>query len=272
VSLRVLVVDDEPAARATLRLLLEKADGCELVAECGDGSEALAAIRRTRPDLVLLDVQMPEQDGFAVLAALTPEETPAIVFVTAHDVHALRAFEANAVDYLLKPFSDGRFHAALERARERLETEGLATIARRLRALVDDVSAAAPPPARTIAREPAEGSAEPAAGRLLVHESGRTRVVRIADIEWIEAADYYSRLHTAEGGVLLRRSLADLETELDPRRFARVHRSAIVDLHRVSEIRPLFKGDAQLVLASGRQLRLSRRYRAGFLAALERLR
>ena len=265
--MRVMVVDDEPAARATLRLLLAREPDCELVAECADGDSAVAALQRERPDLLLLDVQMPERDGFAVLAALAPEQVPPVVFVTAYDAHALRAFEVHALDYLLKPFSDARFAQALGRARERLRTEGLAAVAQRVRALVAGEQPAASP------RRPAPDDGDPGSsppGRLLVREAGRTRVLRLGDVDWIEAADYYARVHLRGRSHLVRRSLADLERELDPRRFARVHRSAIVNLERVAEIRPLFKGDAVVVLEGGRELRVSRSYRSAFEAALER--
>ena len=275
-TLRVVIADDEPAARATLRLLLGRAADCELVAECADGEETVAALRSLRPDLLFLDVQMPERDGFGVLAGIEPEALPAVVFVTAYDAHALRAFEVHAVDYLLKPFSDKRFEQALERARGRLRGEGLAVAARRVQELLAAVASPAPAAAGPAAAGLSVASAEEAAaaapppGRLLVRSAGRTRVLRLDDVSWIEAADYYVRVHVGGGGHLLRRSLVELERELDPRRFVRVHRSAIVNLDRVVEIRPLFKGDAVVVLAGGEELRVSRSYREAFEAALAR--
>jgi len=259
--LRVVIADDEPHARATLRLLVARHPDAELVAECGDGAEALAAIRRERPNLLLLDVQMPEADGFQLLASLSEEETPAVIFVTAYDTHALRAFEVRALDYLLKPFSDERFDLALERVRRQLREHGLAELARRVHGLVrgghDEGVSTAPP-----------GEAGPQ--RLLVPGVGRTLIVPVAEIDWIEAEDYYVRLHVGERSHLLRRPLADLEAELDPERFVRVHRSAIVNVDRVRQIRPLFKGDAVLDLEGGREIRLSRTYRERFLEALGR--
>ena len=256
--------DDEPAARATLRLLLEREPEVEIVAECADGRAAVEAVRAARPDLLLLDVQMPELDGFGVLAALAEHETPAVIFVTAYDAHALRAFEVRALDYLLKPFSDDRFARALARAREEIRTLGLAALGRRVHALV-----ASPPP--DAAAEPGAGpDASPAAGgRLLIPEVGRTRVVRLDRVDWIEAADYCVRVHLRDRSHLLRRSLADLERELDPRRFLRIHRSAIVNVDRVAQIRPLFKGDAVVELEGGRELRVSRAHRARLLAVIE---
>ena len=233
-----------------------------MVAECADGRSAVEAVRATRPDLLLLDVQMPELDGFGVLAALEERETPAVIFVTAYDAHALRAFEVRALDYLLKPFSDDRFARALARAREEIRTLGLAALGRRVHALV------APPPTEG---EPEVEAAPPSgAGRLLIPEVGRTRVVRLDRVDWIEAADYCVRVHLRDRSHLLRRSLSDLERELDPRRFVRIHRSAIVNVDRVAQIRPLFKGDAVVELEGGRELRVSRQHRARLLAAIER--
>jgi two-component system LytT family response regulator len=271
--LRVVVVDDEPHARATLRLLLARHPDVDLLAECGDGAEAVEVLRRERPNLVFLDVQMPEKDGFGVLAELDEEETPAVVFVTAYDAHALRAFEVRALDYLLKPFSDERFDRALERVRSELREHGLAELARRVHGLVSrgaELAEAAKP------GEGAEGLGAPAspaeggASRLLIPGTGRTLVVPVADIDWIEAEDYYVRVHTRGRAHLLRRSLADLERELDPARFVRVHRSALVNVDRVRQLRPLTKGDAVLELEGGRELRLSRTHRERLLRVLER--
>ena len=257
--LRVAIADDEPTARATLRLLLSHHPDIEVVAECADGAATVAAVRERRPQLLFLDVQMPEMDGFAVLAELAPEETPAVVFVTAYDEHALRAFEVRALDYLLKPFSDNRFERALERARQEIAQHGLAELARRIRGLVEGGLPTAPPTQGTRGVE-----------RLLLSGTGRTLVVKVEEIDWIEAADYCVRLHVGKRTHLLRRPLAELETELDPTRFVRIHRSTIVNIERVRQIRPQLKGDALVDLADGTELRVSRSYRSELLAALAR--
>ena len=206
-KIRALLVDDEPLARSNLKFLLRQDPDVESIAEAGSGAEAVAAIRGTRPDLVFLDVQMPECGGFDVLEILKAEGAlPVIVFVTAYDEYALRAFDAGALDYLLKPFDDSRFALALQRAKERL-----------------------------IAREPALsgtfGAAE--APRLTVRSAGQEVYVRIPDIDWVEAADYYVCLHVGPKSHLLRRSMAELERDLDPHMFCRIHRSSIVNLRRV---------------------------------------
>jgi len=241
--LRVLVVDDEPLARQALRLLVAADVGLDLVGECS-GTEAVAAIERERPDIVFLDVQMPEVDGFDVIAGLDPGTLPTIVFVTAHGDHALRAFAVHALDYLLKPIDDARFADALARAkaaaRQRRSGEPDARLAEFLRAR--------PRFAR----------------RFLVKERDRTRVVNVEAIDWIGAADYYAELHVEGRTHLVRETMNELEQKLDPERFFRVHRSAIINLERVREIHPLFRGDCDVVLADGSRVRLSRTRRAEF--------
>jgi two-component system LytT family response regulator len=231
--LRVLVVDDEPLARGNLKVLLRDDTGIEWVRECGGGVEALAAIRSFQPDLVFLDVQMPEVDGFKVIEALDVE-APVVIFVTAYDEHAIRAFDAGAIDYLLKPFDNIRFALALSRARERIA-----------------------------ARRVAAGKPTPVA----VKELGRIVYIEQDDIEWIEAADYYVCVHVAERSHLLRRSMTELERELDEGLFSRVHRSVIVNLSRVRALE-LGDSDCSVVLKSGTRLPLSRRYRKQVQARL----
>jgi two-component system LytT family response regulator len=239
-TLRAMVVDDEPLARDTVGLLLRRHPGVEVVAAC-NGVEAVPLIERLSPDILFLDVQMPEVDGFDVLDAVGAEAVPAVVFVTAYDEYAVRAFEVHAVDYLLKPFDDARFARALARASERVlagAPDG------RLGALLRQRS--------------------PYLQRLLVRKRDRVVVVAADDIDWIEAADYYASLHVGETTHLLRETLAELEQRLDPERFVRVHRSAMVNVARVREIHSLFHGDAALVLASGARVKLSRARRAPF--------
>jgi len=214
-------------------------------------------VRARRPQLLFLDVQMPELDGFGVLAELSAEETPAVVFVTAYDVHALRAFEVRALDYLLKPFSDERFERALERARREIAEHGLAELARRIRGLVDGS-----------APRPLSAGGETAAGRLLIPQTGRTLVVNVDEIDWIEAADYYACLHVGAATHILRRSLAELENELLPSGFARTHRSTIVNLARIARLTRGSEGEHEIELHDGTRLKLSRHFRRALFAQL----
>jgi two-component system LytT family response regulator len=238
--LRAVVVDDEPLARDTVRRLLERDPGVE-VAGLASGVDAVAMIERTSPDILFLDVQMPEVDGFDVLEAVGADAVPAIVFVTAYDEYAVRAFDVHAIDYLLKPFDDARFARALARAKERV-LSGLPDA--RLAALLRQRS--------------------PYLRRFLVRKRDRVVVVAAEDVDWIEAADYYASLHVGDTAHLLRESLNELEQRLDPERFVRVHRSAIVNVARVREIHPLFHGDGALVLAGGARVKLSRARRDQF--------
>lgn len=241
--LRILLVDDEPLARTLLRVLLEPERDVHIVGEC-TGTDAVAAIDKMRPDIVFLDVQMPEVDGFQVLERLGPERAPVVVFVTAYDRYALRAFEVHAVDYLLKPVDAARLRDAFEHARSRV----------RLR-----VGGAAEPVIAGLLQDRARFPS-----RLLVPGRKGTLVIDVDTIDWLEASDYYVSIHAGGRTYLLRETMVDLEVRLDPARFFRTHRSAIVNLDRVQEIRPLFHGDAALVLSTGGQIRLSRTRRADF--------
>jgi len=223
------VVDDEPLARRNLTVLLRRDPGIGCIAECESGADALEEIRRTRPDLMFLDVQMPECDGFDVLELLGAEVPPTVVFVTAHDEYALRAFEAGALDYLLKPFDDARFQRALNRAKDKL------------------AHYAETPPQRV--------------ERLVVRSAGRVVFLDAAEIDWIEAADYYACLHVGNATHLLRRTLLDLERDLDGGAFCRIHRSIIVNLDRIRGLELREDGEYEVVLISGVRLRLSRRFR-----------
>ena len=228
--LRALVVDDEPLARKSLAILL-RADPQIEVAESGSGADAIVQIRADRPDLLFLDVQMPELDGFDVLEMLGADLPPAIVFVTAYDQYALRAFEAGALDYLLKPFDDARFERALTRARSRIETAG-----------------ATPGDSRRLQR-------------IAVKHRGGVLFLKPNEIDWIEAADYYACLHVGSKAHLLRRSMAELEKELDPAVFYRIHRSSIVNINRVKSMVLNPEGDYEVVMENETHLRLSRRHR-----------
>jgi two-component system LytT family response regulator len=244
--LRVAIVDDEAPARAALRVLLDERDDVEIVEECRNGREAVDAIRRGAIDLVLLDIAMPGIDGFEVIEEIGPAHMPLTVFVTAHDEHALRAFEADAIDYILKPFDRARFAAAFDRAARRITERRTAEWARRLSSLMGR-------------RIPAPTSAGPM--KLPVAVGDRVMFVPIDDIDWIEAADQYVILHAGRKEFTVRDTIHALMQKLPARRFAQIHRSHAVNLSRVHEVVKLGKGDAQVVLTTGRELRLSRRFR-----------
>ena len=245
--IRTLVVDDEPIARERVLSLLQQEEDVEVVGECGDGAQAVAAIQHQVPDLIFLDVQMPGVDGFGVIEAIGPEKMPTVVFVTAYDEYALRAFEVHALDYLLKPFGRDRFRQTLTHARAHLERRRAGDLGRRLLALVNDIKPEAPK-----------------LDRLIVKSGGRVFFLRTGDLDWIEAAGNYVRLHVGPTSHLLRETMNELEGKLDPEKFFRVHRSAIINLERVREIHPLFRGDCDLLLEGGRRVRLSRTRRAEF--------
>ncbi len=260
--IRTLIVDDEPGARKTLRNLLVLDSDIDVVGECF-GEDTPAAIRELGPDLVFLDVQMPKLDGFQILASLEPTEIPLVIFTTAYDEYALDAFDHAAVDYLLKPFSDRRFFRALARAKEILRQEETELAQRRLVALLSDRLS------RASAEAPLAGSSTatasgPGRDRLVIHDSGRLLVVLTKDIVWIEAQGPYVRIHAADGESLVRESLGNLEAHLDPARFFRIHRSAVVNLERVREVKPLSHGDCTVVLRNGTELKLSRTRREEF--------
>lgn len=237
-----VIADDEPLARARIAGYLADAPDVAVVAQCGSGTETVEAIREHRPDLLFLDVQMPGGDGFEVLRQLGNESPRAVIFVTAFDQHALRAFDVHAVDYLLKPYDEDRFRAALGRARARLAaSEG--GVDARLRALLATLPAA---PASYLERI----AIKPAAGRILVR--------RVAELDWAEADGNYVRLHFGKESHLQREKLSALEAQLDPARFVRVHRSAVVNVDRVRELRQSFHGDYTIVLQSGGEVPLGR--------------
>jgi two-component system LytT family response regulator len=251
--MNVLLVDDEALARRRLRRLLTDAGDVTVVAECASGASALDALRTHRVDLLFLDVQMPGIDGFVVAESLQGPEAPLLVFVTAFDTHAIRAFEARALDYLLKPVRKERLALALDRAREASAARRSSEYARQLRSVIAqlDHESGAPAPA------PPTTSAE----RIEVRDGDRVRYVAAADVAWAEADGAYVRLHTDRGAFEIRDTLSRLESSLDPRRFVRIHRSYLVNLARIQELQPWFGGDAVLVLHGGQQLKVSRTYR-----------
>jgi two-component system, LytTR family, response regulator len=243
--IRALIVDDEAPARQRLRDLLEKDGQVSAILEAENGIVAVQMIHEQKPDLVFLDVQMPELDGLAVIEAVGAEEMPLTIFVTAYDQHAIRAFEANALDYLLKPFSDERLEAAVARVKTRLDERNLRDLGRRMLQMLSKV----PSQARRW-------------DRLVVKSAGTTRFLRVAEIDWIEAAGVYVNLHVAGKEFLYRASLNDLTEKLDPMRFIRIHRSAMVNLESIVQLEPASHGEFAVVLKNGSRARVSRTYRA----------
>jgi two-component system LytT family response regulator len=243
-KIRTLVVDDEPLARERLASLLEPLEDVELVGECRDGEEAVIAIHDLTPDLVFLDIQMPGMSGFDVIDAVGTDKMPLVIFVTAYDQHALRAFQVRALDYLLKPFDRERFTDALQRARKQLERDDSGDIGRRLLALVRDLR-----------RDP------PKADRLVVKSGGRLFFLRTDEIDWVEAAGNYVRLHVGNTSHLLRETMTAMEARLDPEKFVRIHRCRIVNVDRIQEMQPWLNGEYAVVLRTGARLTLSRGYR-----------
>jgi two-component system, LytTR family, response regulator len=245
-NMRVLVVDDEAPARQRVIDLLRHDEQVGTILEAADGQAAVESILDFRPDLVLLDVQMPELDGLAVVEAIGPAEMPLTVFITAYDQHALRAFEANALDYLLKPFSDERFEGMMARVKTRLDERSLREFGQRVMKMVST----------------APSSADRRWDRLVVKAGGTTRFVRVVDIDWIEAAGVYVNLHVGGKELLYRAALNELADRLDPRRFVRVHRSAIVNIESILQLEPISHGEFDAVLRNGARTRVSRTYRA----------
>lgn len=263
-KIRVAIVDDEQLSRDRMRSLLEAHADIEIVAECADGAQALKAIDDVGPDLVFLDVQMPEVDGFGVVQALgdTADQsangqrsrTPAIVFVTAHDDHALKAFEVHALDFLLKPFDTARFEKTLERARRQLGPSRESVDAK-LVALLEDLRA--------------ERNGTRRQDRMIVKSSGRVFFLRTDDIDWVEAAGNYVRVHVASDSYLLRESMKNMETRLDPNTFIRIHRSAIVNVDHVKQLEPWFHGEYVVIMRDGTRLTASRVYSDRLAALIE---
>jgi two-component system LytT family response regulator len=240
-SIRALVVDDEPLARRAIRRFLGKHVGVDVIGECGDGESAVRAIRERKPDLVFLDVQMPEMDGFEVLSAIGANQMPVTIFVTAYDRYALRAFDANAIDYLLKPVGKERFERALTRAKQRIAGEFKYDEVDRIISSLERLAAAQTYPAR-----------------LAIPKHGRVLFVATKDIDWIEADGNYVRLHVGTREHEFRETLTGLEEKLNPAEFLRIHRSTIVNIQRIKEIQAWFHGHHRVLLENGTELRMSR--------------
>ena len=255
-TMRVLIVDDEPLARERIRDLLAEEEDVEVVGECGDGAEALERILEEEPDLVFLDVQMPEMTGFDVLEALDEEVLPVVIFVTAYDQYALKAFEAHALDYLMKPFHRDRFQAALQRARRYVAAPPPAreepTLDERIRAVLQQLQPASRYPQR-----------------IVVRSGHRILFVSTDDVDWVDAEGNYARLHAGKRTYLLRQTMSRLAERLDPERFVRIHRSTIVNIDRIKEVQPLFKGTFAVILEDGTRLQSTRGYRDRLQALIE---
>ena len=243
-KMKVVIADDEPLARERIASLLASEPDMEIVAQARDGEEALTAIHNLSPDLVFLDIQMPQMDGFEVIEAVGTDRMPSIIFVTAYDQHALKAFEVRALDYLLKPFDRERFTDALQRARRQIERDETGDLGRRLLALVKDLR-----------------PNQPRSDRLVVKSGGRLFFLRVDEIDWIEAAGNYVRLHVGQATHLLRETMNSIEARLDPEKFFRIHRSRIVNMERIQELQPWLNGEYAVLLQTGTRLTLSRGYR-----------
>ena len=243
-QMRTLIIDDEPLARKGIRQLLEGDPEVQILGECVDGLESVEQIKALRPDVIFLDIQMPEMDGFAVLDALSAEELPIVVFVTAYDQHALRALQVHALDYLLKPFDEERFHEALDRAKAQWRQKNGSQMTRRIIEMLDGN------------REERQ-----APGRIMVRNAGRITFVRVEEVDWIEAQGDYVCLHCQGKKHLVREKISDMENQLATDRFLRIHRSTIVSIPRIKEMQPLFHGEYAVVLHDGTRLTMSRSFR-----------
>ena len=242
--IRTLIVDDESLVRERLRSMLATDPAIEIIAECYNGRDAIEAINLHSPDLVFLDVEMPGIDGFGVLEALQPDRIPTIIFVTAYDQYAVRAFEVYALDYLLKPFDQERFDKALDRAKTQISSERSDALSQRILSALEEIKT------RPVHLE-----------RLVIKMNGHVFFIKAEEIDWLEAEGNYVRLHAGKESYLLRDTISALESQLDPKKFIRVHRSAIVNIDRITELQPWFHGEYRIILTEGVQLTLSRTYR-----------
>jgi two-component system, LytTR family, response regulator len=257
--IRTLVVDDEPLAREGLKMQIANDPDIQLVGEAENGKVAVLSICKLKPDLVFLDVQMPEMDGFAVLRSLQPEELPVIVFVTAYDQYAVKAFDSHALDYLLKPIDPERFSATLGRIKSHFVSRDLTDLSKRLIAMIGTTSLSIDH----------SDSREQYLRRFAIKTADRIYFVQTEEIDWIEAADYYVILHTGKKTHLIRETLTALEAKLDPKVFMRIHRSTIVNISRIKELKPHYQGEYAVILHDATSLRLSRSYRDGLSLLLD---
>jgi len=251
-KIRTLIVDDEPLARERVRRFLRDEPDVAIIGECGNGAEAIKTIKSEKPDLVFLDIQMPEKNGFEVIKSLDPKTVPTVVFVTAYDQYALQAFDVHALDYLLKPFNRERLHRAVVHARELIENKNRGKMDERLASLIADLK-----------------TGKKYLERLVVKSVGRVFFLRTDEIDWIEAAGNYLKLHIGRESHLIRETMNSIEAKLDPDKFLRIHRSTIVNIDRIKELHPMFSGDYSVILRNGAELTLSRNFRERFLELFE---
>lgn len=247
-TIRTLIVDDEPLARERLKRFLRDESDIELIGECGDGDSAVSDIRLRKPDLVFLDIQMPEKSGFDVIRSLGAKKLPIVIFVTAYDQYALQAFDVHALDYLLKPFNKERLRRAVSRVREQLAQKSATPVDERLLSLLEDL-------------RPEKKYIE----RLVVKTSGRVFFLKVDEIDWIEAAGNYVKIHIGREAHMIRETMNGIENKLDPEQFMRIHRSTVVNIDKIKELHPMFSGDYAVILRNGAELSLSRNYRDRFL-------
>ena len=257
-KIRALIVDDEPLAREGILMRLKQAPDVEVIGECGNGREAVTVIRREVPDLIFLDIQMPRLDGFGVIEAVGVRQMPHVIFVTAYDEHALRAFEVSALDYLLKPIDGKRFFEALERARGRIRGKNVEAISAQLRKMMAALQAE---------RKYLERLSIKSTGK----SGGRITFLDVDEVDWIRAADNYVHVHAGRESHLLHATMNSLENRLDPNKFLRIHRSTIVNVERIKELHPMFHGEYQVILKDGTQLTSGRGYRGNLQKLLNNL-
>ncbi len=267
-KIRAIVVDDEILARKALKAMLKDDPEIEVIAECRNGREAVTAIGEQSPDVVFLDIQMPEMDGFQVIEEVGVKQMPVTVFVTAFDKHALRAFEAHALDYLLKPFDHDRFDTALQRAKTFVRQQKLGEINESLFAVLKDLK----PKRNELPSETDKAAHQETIDHVVVKSGGRIYFLKVQDIDWVEGMSNYLSLHSASGTHLIRETMGNFHAKLDAKKFLRIHRSTIVNIERIKDIQPLFKGEYVITLTSGRRLKASRCYRHGLRALLNEAR
>ncbi len=251
-SIRTMIIDDEPLARERVKRFLRDEDEIEIIGECSNGVDAVGAIKEKKPDLVFLDIQMPEKNGFEVIRSLSGKYLPTVVFVTAYNQYALQAFDVHALDYLLKPFTRERLHRAVMRAREQIDGKRFGRIDERLTSLIADLK-----------------TEKKYLERLVVKTTGRVFFLKSDEIDWIEAAGNYVKLHVGRETHMIRETMNGIETKLDPDRFLRIHRSTVVHIDRIKELHPMFSGDYAVILRDGTELALSRNYRERFVELFE---
>lgn len=258
-NLRALIVDDEPLAREGLRLRLEQMDGVEVLGECKNGREALNAIVELEPDVVFLDIQMPGMSGFEVIRNIQQDDMPLIIFVTAYDEYAVEAFDMHAVDYLLKPLDDDRLKASVERARQHFDQQGAVSDKQRLLELVISITGKSEAAIEQMANSKAGIPAH--VSRIAIKDGGETTLVQTRDIYWVDAAGDYMCIHTDDETHIMRITMNDLEQQLDPTVFQRIHRSTIVNLEKVVKVCSHMNGEFHLVLSNGNSVKMSRSYK-----------